>query len=81
MRTTAFLSAAICLFSVAEANVQDLTIPHTIRIGQDFVANFTTPIQQPRDQVILWGVSHADARPGEVAGYNNVGVTKLYSGM
>jgi hypothetical protein len=79
MRVSTFLSTAICLFSVAEANVSDLTIPPVIKVGEDFVANFTYPSQQPRDVAIVWGVGPDVAKPGEFAGYNQVGVTKLWS--
>jgi len=80
MRTSTILSAAICaLSSVANASVSDITIPAVIRIGKTFVANFTTPIQQPRDRIILWGMGPPSAKVGENAGWAEVGMTKLYS--
>ncbi|KAK0647996.1 hypothetical protein B0T16DRAFT_490897 [Cercophora newfieldiana] len=77
MRISTIISTAICIFSVAEANVSDLTIPAVIKVGEDFIANFTTPIQQPRDQTIIWGVSYPGSKVGEIATYAHAGVTKL----
>ncbi|KAK4450605.1 hypothetical protein QBC34DRAFT_402930 [Podospora aff. communis PSN243] len=79
MRVSTFISAAICLFSVAEANVSDLTIPAVIRVGVPFVANYTYPMMQPRDAAIIWGVTAPGSQVGEMGGYGHVGVTNIHS--
>ncbi|KAK0715407.1 hypothetical protein B0H67DRAFT_553941 [Lasiosphaeris hirsuta] len=77
MRISIISLAAICFLAAVEANVSDLTIPAVIKVGEEFVANFTYPIQQPRDQSIIWGIGPDTAAVGEVGGYGHVGVTKL----
>ena len=77
IRLTTLLSTAIYLFSVAKAKVSDLTIPAVIKIGEDFVANFTYPSQQPRDFAIVWGLGWPGVKVGEIAADSQIGVTKL----
>ncbi|KAK1749760.1 hypothetical protein QBC47DRAFT_439799 [Echria macrotheca] len=78
MRLSAIILTAVGLCSnLVAADVHDITVPAVIRAGESFVVNLTTPIQQPRYQSITWGLGPASAMPGQVGGYDHIGVTKL----
>lgn len=78
MRFATIFSTAVGLYStVVNAAVQEITVPAVIRSGEEFVANFTWPISQPRYQSITWGIGPPSALPGQVGAYGHVGVTRL----